>query len=112
MDPDGLPNGQFLTVDVEQDGDALAIRPSGELDLSTTQILDAELRWAIEGDAAKLILDLSELRFIDSAGLRLLVFAVAHSRTNGDRLRMLRGSGAVARALQVSGLDHSLPFID
>jgi anti-anti-sigma factor len=58
------------------------------------------------------ILDLGELTFIDSTGLRLLVFATAHSRDNGDRLRMLHGSEAVERIIKVSGLDQMLPFFD
>jgi anti-anti-sigma factor len=58
------------------------------------------------------ILDLGGLSFIDSSGLRLLVFATAHSRGNGDRLRMLRSSAAVERVVQLSGLARALPFID
>ena len=59
-----------------------------------------------------MILDLGELTFIDSAGLRLLVFATAHSRDNGDRLRMLHGSEAVEGVIKLSGLDQMLPFFD
>jgi anti-anti-sigma factor len=50
--------------------------------------------------------------FIDSTGLRLLVFAAARSHSNGDRLRMMRGSEAVERVLLVSGLEQSLPFLN
>lgn len=102
----------LLTVDVRHDGDAVVISPSGELDISTTKLLDAELRLAISGNAAEIILDLSDLSFIDSSGLRLLAMASAHSRANGDRLRMLRGPAEVERVLKLSGLDHSLPFSD
>jgi anti-sigma B factor antagonist len=101
-----------LTVRVEQDGEALVIRPAGELDLSNTQTLDAELRGAIDDHASEVILDLGGLSFIDSSGLHLLVFATAHSQANGDRLRMRRGSAPVERVIQLSGLDGSLPFID
>lgn len=100
-----------LTVRVEQDGEALVIRPVGELDLSNTQTLDAELRRAIN-DESEVILDLGGLSFIDSGGLRLLVLATALSQANGDRLRMLRGSAPVERVIQLTGLDGSLPFIN
>jgi anti-sigma B factor antagonist len=101
-----------LSVRVEQDGEALVIRPVGDLDLSSTQILDAELRGAIKDGASEVILDLGGLSFIDSGGLHLLVFATARSQANGDRLRMRRGSAPVERVIQLSGLDGSLPFID
>jgi anti-anti-sigma factor len=109
-DPDGMPNGKQLSIEVEQDGEALVIRPLGELDVLTTQTLDAELREAINGDAPGVILDLGGLTFVDSSGLRLLVFATAHSRHNGDRLRMLHGSPGVEREIKLGGLDRSLPF--
>jgi hypothetical protein len=40
----GIREDVGLTVRVGQDCEALVIRPVGELDLSTTQTLDAELR--------------------------------------------------------------------
>ena len=51
-----------------------------------------ELREGLDGDASEVILDLRGVSFIDSTGVRLLVFAAAHSRSKGDRLRMRRGS--------------------
>jgi hypothetical protein len=50
-----------LTVRVEQDGEALVIRPVGELDVSTTQTLDAELQGAIKDGTSEVILDLGGL---------------------------------------------------
>ena len=109
-DPDGMPTGKPLSVEVERDGDVLVIRPGGELDISTTQTLDAELRKAIASDASEVLLELGGLSFIDSTGLRLLVFAASHPRANGDRLRMLHGSATVEQVITLSGLDQSLPF--
>ena len=107
---DRSPNGGALTIEVERDGATLLISPRGELDISTTQALDVVLRKGIDGDAPRVILDLRGVSFIDSTGLRLLVFAAARSRNNGDRLRMMRGSEAVERVLLVSGLEQSQPF--
>jgi anti-anti-sigma factor len=112
FDSAGGRNGELLTVEVERDGEALMISPLGELDISTTQTLDVQLRKAVASNASEVILDLGGLSFLDSTGLRLLVFATSHSRGNGDRLRMLHGSAAVERVIKLSGLDHSLPFFD
>jgi anti-anti-sigma factor len=111
-DSAGTLRRQLLSVEVTRDSGALVIRPIGELDIWTTQMLDAELRKAIATDAREVFLDLGGLSFIDSTGVRLLVLAATSSCRNGSRLRMLRGSAPVDRVLQVSGLDHSLPFID
>ena len=106
------PDRELLFVGVEEDGDALVLRPLGTLGIATTSSLDAELRKAIAGDASEVFLDLSGVSFIDSTGVRLLVFAAAHSRSNGGRLRMLRGSVKIQQVIELSGLDHTLSFAD
>lgn len=110
--PDPSMNGEILTMELEQDGEAIVIRPSGELDMSTAPVLDAALREAMDSERTQVIVDLGGLSFIDSTGLRLLVVAAERSRKAGNRLRLLRGSEPVERMLEVSGLQRSLPFVD
>ena len=99
-----------LTVRVEQDGDALVISASGELNLTNVKTLDAELRMAIAGDASAVILDLGAVSFIDSAGLRVVLLMAKHSLRNGGRLRLVRGSAPLERAIQGGGVEeHLLP---
>jgi len=112
VDSDTVREDGSLTVRVERDGDALLIHALGELDLSNTKTLEAELRRAIGTGASAVVLDLGGLAFIDSAGLRLLLLADRQSRRNGGRLTMRRGSFAVQRTVELSGLDKELPFKD
>jgi anti-anti-sigma factor len=81
-----------LTVRVEQDGEALVVRAFGELNLSNAKTLEVELRRAIAGDAVEVILDLSGVRFMDSAALRVLLLMAKQSLRNGGRLRLLRAT--------------------
>jgi anti-anti-sigma factor len=79
-------------------------RLSGELDLSTAdQLIDvlAQDRTS-PGDIA---LDLSELTFIDSSGLRVLLDTVRSLDERGT-LVLRRPSGEVARVFEVSGIDQ------
>ena len=105
-------SGEILTMELEQDGEAVVIRPSGELDISTASVLEAALRETMSGDGSEVVVDLGGLTFIDSSGLRLLVVAAERSREAGIRLRLLRGSEPVERMLEVSGLHRSLPFVE
>jgi anti-anti-sigma factor len=98
-----------LRVRVEQDGEALVVRASGELDLSNAKTLEAELRKAIAGDASEVILDLGGVTFVDSAGLRLVLLMAKQSLRNGGRLRLLRGSAPVEQVIEGSGVRHLLP---
>jgi len=99
-----------LTVRVEHDGEALVVSAFGELDLSNAKTLEAELRRAIGGDAAEVILDLGGVCFMDSAGLRVLLLMTKQSLRNGGRLRLVRGMPLVERAIEVRGLEDSLPL--
>jgi anti-sigma B factor antagonist len=111
-DPDRIREGGLLTVRVKHDGEELLVRASGELDLSNVNVLEGELRRAIAGPPSEVILDLSAVTFIDSTGLRMLLLMAKHSRNNGDRLSMRRGSGSVERAIERAGLDSLLPLVD
>jgi anti-sigma B factor antagonist len=101
-----------LEVRVERQGERMVIRASGELDIASARTLEEDLLGAIDSDASAIVLDLNRVSFIDSTGLRALVFAAAHARSQGGRLGMLCGSAPVQRALKVSGLERSLPLID
>jgi anti-anti-sigma factor len=88
---------------------------SGELDLSNADRFSDELARAEDGASppSRIVLDLSELEFIDSTGIAILV--AAHRRLNGDdvRLQLVRSrSAAVRRVFSLTGLDDSIPFVD
>ena len=100
-----------LKISCKRDGDVYAICPSGELDLSTARFLQRELERLEASNPRSILLDLSGLTFIDSTGVRLLLSIHARYR-DSDRLSMLRGSAAVQRVLQLTGVADLLPFCD
>ncbi len=57
-----------------------------------------------------IVLDLTELGFMDSTGIRLLLRMTA-ACADADRLRVVNGSSAVVRLLDVSGVRTYLPII-
>jgi len=91
--------------------DPYRIELSGELDLATTQVVEAELRLAERSAAQRIVLDLDRLTFIDSAGLRLLLIATRRSDSDSDRLRVRPGNElAVQRVMAITGIDRYLHF--
>jgi anti-sigma B factor antagonist len=85
--------------------------PVGELDLATVPILERAFNEAL-GDhgAAMIVVDLTELAFMDSTGLHLLL-QMNEACEDADRLRIVNGSSAVVRLLDVSGVRDLLPII-
>ncbi|WP_297212048.1 STAS domain-containing protein [uncultured Flavonifractor sp.] len=63
-----------MTITKEQNGSSLTVNLQGRLDTTTAPDLDAELKEDLAGIQA-LTLDLKELEYISSAGLRVLLSA-------------------------------------
>ncbi len=63
-----------MTVNTISDGEKLTIEISGRLDTNTSPKLEAELKQSING-VKELIFDFSEVEYISSAGLRVLLAA-------------------------------------
>lgn len=101
-----------LNVRSERDGVVHTISVSGELDLATSPEVERELQRVEATDAESIVLDLSELTFMDSTGVRLIVQAHRRLRADTNRLALLRGPAAVQRVLELSGVSDRLPFAD
>ncbi len=88
------------------------LRPSGELDLSTVEDLESRLREIEETDVAVIVLDLSQISFMDSTGLRLVITADDRARKEGRRFLLVKGPENVHRVFRIALLDRRLEFID
>ena len=93
------------------DGDHV-IALDGELDLAGAERVTQELRSAEASDARRIILDLSNLEFIESSGIRLIVAAGARSRMDGARLALIRGPRSVHRVFELTAVAERLPFVE
>lgn len=81
----------------------------GELDLATSAGIEAELIAVEATDARLIVLDLSGLTFMDSAGVHLIARAAARCRAATIRLRLLPGPRHIQRVLTLAGA-ATLPF--
>lgn len=104
------PSGRvIITTDVEADEGRLAL--AGELDLACA----ADVERAIEGlertGVKRIVVDLSQLAFIDSTGLRLLIQADARARDNARELLLIPGNEAVQRVFELTRTVEVLSFV-
>jgi anti-anti-sigma factor len=82
------------------------IAVDGELDLGTADELQETLEAAIIGETGSVVLDLTKLRFCDSAGLAVLVKTHNRLSDGGRRLILAGPTPPVARVLELSGLNQ------
>ena len=85
---------------------------TGELDISTAQRLEDDLR-RVESERPELIvLDLQPLTFMDSTGLRLLITADIRARQEARRLVIVQGNEMVQRVMRLTRLDERLDIVE
>jgi anti-sigma B factor antagonist len=102
--------GETLSITSQRDGSAHRVVAVGELDLATVDLLERALG-EIDDGAQTVVLDLSGLSFIDSTGLRLVLDLNDRYGGEADRLRVVAGSPAVERLLDIVGLRDQLPLV-
>jgi anti-sigma B factor antagonist len=84
---------------------------SGEIDLSTVGELEQQLRAAMDGDVPTLVIDLRQVEFLDSSGLRLILTLNKEQSEAGRRLVVVEGGRRVARVFELTGAAEELETV-
>jgi anti-sigma B factor antagonist len=106
---DGLRKDPVLAVESE-DG-VCVVRLGGELDLYNAQSVREALTEACANAPSKVVVDLSQVEFIDSTALGVLV--EARTKLANRRALLLAAPGVeTRRALEISGLDRHFGLHD
>lgn len=93
-----------LTIDVREEGDDVVVAVHGEVDLLTAPSLEAALAQADGRVASRVVLDLADLRFIDSTGIHVLVAAHNQATSSGRRLVLANVPARARRVLDLTGV--------
>ena len=102
--------GSRLGIRVMTEGSGVTtLALSGELDVSAGGGLLDRLEAELTRKPDEISIDLAELRFIDSTGLRTLLQARDMCDGSGSRMSIVEGRGHVARVFALTGLDQVLP---
>jgi len=99
------PEAPFEVAESEQRGvPVLGVR--GEIDVATSPELGDLLTGLITAGTELVIVDLTEVTFIDSTGLGVLVGAVGDMRARGGDLRLVVTQPQIIKLLELTGLDE------
>jgi anti-anti-sigma factor len=101
----------IATVDASADHGAVRIRLSGEIDLANASTVDEQIRTAVAGQPAAVSVDLTNLTYMDSVGVRLLFDLASHLKESHTALKLIAPfESPTRRLLEFSGLDSLVPF--
>jgi len=93
-------------------GTARVVTPRGRLDHDTCDTFQADLAIELDAcarDGAALVLDMSKLEYVSSAGLRCLMIAARQASARNSRVVASAPQAVVAEILQISRFNLVLP---
>lgn len=103
----------MVSSDVQRQGGELTLAVIGDVDWDA--VLTLEPRWETavdDGDLSDVTIDLTQVRFVDSSGIGLLVTTVDRIHARGASVRILKPAPHVFRVFEVVGVHEMLPFVD
>jgi anti-anti-sigma factor len=87
-------------------------RLRGEIDTANAARIEGELLEAVSSGPVDVVLDLTDVAFIDSSGLGSLVAVAAELRTRGGHLAIVAGPPHVKRVFDLLQLDEVMDLVD
>ena len=94
----------MFSVHTSREGDSAVVKVSGELDLAGAPELERAIRDVEYSEIGRIVIDLTDLTFMDSAGLNVLLSAKSRDRETHHRLQVTPSKhAAVDRLLSLTG---------
>jgi anti-sigma B factor antagonist len=92
--------------------DRFVITVSGEVDLASSPELDTAIIAAIESGASSVVIDLTDVSFMDSSGLGVIVRGLKRCREADKDLDLVITNERVLKVFGITGLDQVIPIHD
>jgi anti-anti-sigma factor len=100
-----MPEQDAIATAVDYQNGIAVIKVDGDIDLATVPALEAAIDEALTTKPTGLVIDLSEVGFLASAGLQTLV-ATHHNVGESAQFAVVANSAATSRPIQLTGLDQ------
>ena len=95
-----------MTIRKNVNGTTVELALIGWLDTQAAPLLEEEVN-ALDGDGTELVMDLCELEYISSAGLRQIV--AAYKKMNG-KMTLRNVSDEIMGVIKMTGVDKRMKF--
>ncbi len=95
-----------LTIDIkkERTGGAQVFKLRGSLDVGTSPSVRAALSEAVSEGPHDIVVDLTNVEFLDSTGLGALIGAPRRALEHSGKVRLAVNDGPISRLLNITGL--------
>lgn len=101
-----------FSCSAKQFADHVLVTVAGDVDLAAHTQFQAELDQSWDAAATDLVLDCSQVTFLDSMGLRVLVHAMQRAAAANHTLSLAAPSQPVLRVLELAGVEDLFPVTE
>lgn len=101
-----------LVLSTHQAGDLAVVTVGGEVDLDTASQLSDHALAAVRDVSPHVLLDLAQVTFMDSTGLKVLLSIHQRSELAGGSFAVAGASRSVRKILSLTGLDQTFTIYD
>ena len=109
-DSEYYDNQVNMTTTVKEiDGKLVAVL-SGELDTAAAPLVEAALKPLFDSTGKELVLDCTELEYIASSGLRILMNLLKKAKSNGERIILKKVNEVLRDVLELTGFMSYFEF--
>ena len=103
----------MVAIRYEDDNDFRRIFISGRLDTAGSEEIAAQLAEVATSAKRRVLLDLSNVTFLSSMGIRALIASAKEQQAKGGRVVLnVAGNDVVGRTLEATGVDQLIPVFD
>ena len=104
LETEAAPRPGELTVETARVEGGSVVSVRGELDISSAPAFKQALEGSRASDTCTVVVDLAQLVFIDSTGLRVLLAAKQRAAAGGGDLSIRNARAEVRRLLEIAGV--------
>jgi anti-anti-sigma factor len=100
-------------VTFERQGEVVVARLTGEIDMSNAEAIGAAVLEATGNEVLGVVLDLTDVRYLDSAGIYVVFGMRSRLRARGQALRLVIPDGSpVDDALRLAGVQRHVDVVE
>ena len=92
-----------MDITEEQSGGVTVLKPAGRIDSGTAGAFEARLIKALGNGPNRVVVDMAQLAYISSAGLRALLVAAKKARPAGGRIALAAMAPPIREVFDLSG---------
>jgi len=101
-----------MNIDAVKENDIDILRLDGNVDFATAGILDAKITELVNDGSVKLLLNFTNVPFIASAGLRVLLKCAQRVQPSGGSVHLCGVNEVVREVIEVAGFENVLKMFD